>query len=207
MSCSVSARSVCTVCRDGARGNGVGQRVRHREQLIERGGLGRLFGEAVAGGERGHFERADAIDEAIELRAQPRLGAGAAGRAQQNVDGAVERRAGLLEVPEIEIALALLVEPLGLVDEGLNGVGRRGKRRLDRLDLSRNRRRRRGRGRTDLPLTGGTAAPGHDTSQTNGRQLRQPGVLHHRCSERLRGPDEGLPDYLPMYIDQRRLQP
>ena len=140
-----AARSVCTAAATARVGTASVSVSTSR--AVDRARRARaLFGEAVAGGERGHFERADAIDEAIELRAQPRLGAGAAGRAQQNVDGAVERRPGLLEVPEIEIALALLVEPLGLVYEGLNGVGRRGTRRLDRLDLSRRRRRRRGRG-------------------------------------------------------------
>ena len=110
-------------------GAGSSKRRRQREQLVDRGRLGRLLGEAVAGGERRHFERADAVDQAIELLAQPRLGAGAAGRVQQDVEARIELGPRPIEVPELQLALALSIVLLRFRDQGLNGIdGRCGAR-------------------------------------------------------------------------------
>jgi len=134
--------------RDSARLGGVAQ----REQFVDGCGFGRFLREAVASRERGDFERADAIDEPIELRAQPRLHARAARRVQEDVDRVVELVPGLFEVAQIKIALALVVNALGFVEDGLDRI-RRGGRLCRRLlsGVHRGRRgRRRGRRRADL---------------------------------------------------------
>ena len=124
MSCEVSARSVSTVAVSAGRRRFLDRR-RQVEQRVDGRRLARLLREAVAFGERGDFKRADAIDQAIELLAQPRLGARAARRGQQHVDGAVELDAGAIEVADLQLALAREIVFLRLVDEGLNGVWRR----------------------------------------------------------------------------------
>ena len=40
------------------------------------------------------------------MLAQPRVGAGAVGRLEQHLDGLVERLAGLVEMPGLQLALA-----------------------------------------------------------------------------------------------------
>ena len=74
-----------------------------REQRVDGRRLGLGFGEAVAGGQRRLLEHADAVDQAVEVLAQPRVGAGAVRRFEQRVERAVELRLGALEVAEREL--------------------------------------------------------------------------------------------------------
>ena len=89
MSCAVRARSSLTAGR--RLGVGAGRREgRDLQELVDRRRLVLLFGEAVPLGERGDFVRVDPVDQAVEVLAHPRVGAGAVGGFEQDVDGAVE---------------------------------------------------------------------------------------------------------------------
>ena len=107
MSCDVCARSVSTVAVTADVGAGSSKVAEQLEQLVDRCRLGRLFRKAVAGRQRRHFERADLVDQAIELLAQSRFGSGAARRVQQDVEGGIEFGPRPIEVAELQLALTL----------------------------------------------------------------------------------------------------
>ena len=107
-------------------GRGEGRRV--LQDLVDRRRFVLLFGEAVALGERRDFVGVDAIDQPIEVLAQPRVGAGAVRRFEQNVDGLVELLAGLVEVAGLELALAGVEMTLRGGDEGCDRIERSGLR-------------------------------------------------------------------------------
>ena len=96
----------------------------HREQLVDRRRLVLLLGEPVAFGERLHLVGADAIDEAIEVVADPRLGAAAVRR----LDEQVRRRdrtplARAVDVSGVELALPGPEVLVGLGNQQENGIG------------------------------------------------------------------------------------
>ena len=104
-----------------------------RQQLVDRRRLGRALAEAVAFGQRERLLGADAIDEAIEVVAEPRVGAGAGGRLEQDRHRAIELAAGLVEVAVGQLTLAGGVVAFGGGDERGDGIrcragGRRGRR-------------------------------------------------------------------------------
>ena len=68
-------------------------------------------------GQRPHFVGADAVDETVEMLADPRLGPAAVGRLQQDVDGAVEFLFRRLDVPLLELRLAGLEVAFGRGDQ------------------------------------------------------------------------------------------
>ena len=86
---------------------------------------------------RHQFVGADALDQRVEMLADARLGAGAVGRLQQHLDGEIERRARLLEVPQAQLALARGEMALRLGNEVGNRVWSR-----DRLGRAHLRDRR-----------------------------------------------------------------
>ena len=90
------------------RGGRRAERGGYRQQLVDRRRLVLLLGEPVALGQRPHFIGADAIDQAIEMLADARLGPRAVGRFEQHVDGAIELLLGGVEVPLLELRLARL---------------------------------------------------------------------------------------------------
>jgi hypothetical protein len=99
------------------------------QQLVDRRRLGRAFAEAVALGEGGRFRGADPVDEAIEVVAEPGVGAGAVGRLQQERHRPIELAAGLIEVPLRQLTPAGFVVAFGGGDEGGDGVRGGGRRR------------------------------------------------------------------------------
>ena len=87
------------------RGRFLGGR-RQVEQRVDGRRFARLLRIAVAVGERGDFQRADTVDEPVELLTEPGFGSRATRRGQQDVDGAIELHAGAVEVSDLELALA-----------------------------------------------------------------------------------------------------
>ena len=80
-------------------------------------------------GERPHLVGADAVDQPVEMLADPRLGAGAVRRLEQHVDGAVELLLRRLDVALLELLLAGLEIAIGGGDQRENGIFDRGNRR------------------------------------------------------------------------------
>src|SRR6185503_14066329 len=85
--------------------------------------------EAVAFGERRGFLSADAIDQAIEMVAQPGIGPGPRGRLEQDRDGQVELATGLVEVAVRQLTLTGGVVTFGCGDERGDGIECGGARR------------------------------------------------------------------------------
>ncbi len=90
---------------------------------VERRGF-QLGREAVALFERGHFERVDGVDEAIELVGERAFALEVHAGAEHGVDGEVEVHAGGFEAVGAVVVDAGGVARFGLVDEllGLGGV-------------------------------------------------------------------------------------
>ena len=158
------------------------------EQRVDGRRLARLLREAIAFGERRDFKRADAIDQPIELLAQPRFGARAARRGQQHIDGAVELDAGAIEVADLQLALAGKIVFLRLVDERLDGVWRWG-------DLCRRRLGNRGRRRSCAD--GSPGRPTHSRLPRE-RDLRPPASAARKTSA------SGAPRKCPQEPGQNR---
>jgi hypothetical protein len=95
---------------------------RELQELIDRRRLVFLFRKAVAGGQRTHFVGADAIDQPVEVLADPRLGPCAVRRFEQHVDRAVEFLLRTLEVPLLELRLTGLEMAIGCADQRLDRV-------------------------------------------------------------------------------------
>jgi hypothetical protein len=128
------------------------ERRRHREQLVDRRRLGRLFREAVALGERLDLVGADPVDQTIEVLTNARLGTSAVRGINQQVDRLVEREFGRGDVTGLELLLAGFERPLRFGDQRENRIS--GRDRGDILNGSDWRGlNRRGRGR-DGSLTG-----------------------------------------------------
>ncbi len=92
MSWTTSWRSCATVCSVSLRG---GRRRLERgdgQQLVDRRRLRCLLREPVALRQRGHFVGADALDQAVVLFPDPRLGSRAARPFQEDFQGSIEMR-------------------------------------------------------------------------------------------------------------------
>jgi hypothetical protein len=125
----------------------------NRQQLVNRRRLGLFLDEPVALRQRHQFVRADALDERVEMSPNPRLGAGAVGRLQQQLDREIKGRPGLFQVPQFQFLLAGGEMALGLGNEVGDGVLNGD--RLGREDLGYGR----WRGDRDLDRLRRTTAP------------------------------------------------
>ena len=106
---------------------GAGRRFRLRKRrdlqnFVDRGGLGLRLGESIALRQGRHFVGVDPVDQPIEVLAHPRVGAGAVGRFQQDVNGPVELDPRAIEMTHLQLALAGVEMCLRLCDKGENGV-------------------------------------------------------------------------------------
>ena len=105
---SSSARSVSTAAASGGgRADSSVAGDRSNSASIDAGSAGFSVKPSPSASVR-DFERADAVDEPVELLAQARFGAGAARRRQQHVERLVELHPGAIEVADLELALARL---------------------------------------------------------------------------------------------------
>ncbi len=155
------------------RGRGFGGRGRGRErgdlqQLVDRCRFVLLLRESVALRERRDFVGVDAIDEPVEVLAEPRIGPGAVGGLEQDVDGAVEFGARAFEVADLQLAFAGFEVLRGRRDQGGHRIGWRLEGGGNRLDRFLHRRC----GVRILLRLGITCTGGRRDS--NGRQHRQP---------------------------------
>ena len=112
-----------TACFGLGRRRRLGER-RDLQQLVDRRRLVLLFGEAVALRERRHLVGVDAVDQPVEVLAQPRVGPGAVRRLEEDVDRPVELRPRPIEVPELQLALAGVEMLLGGGDQRRDRIGR-----------------------------------------------------------------------------------
>ena len=85
-----------------------GRRVASRfiQQLVDDRRFGPRFREPVALAQRDEVQRADAIEQAIELGGEPRVTLGPAGRGEQHVHGVIEMLTGGDQMPRLELGLA-----------------------------------------------------------------------------------------------------
>ena len=128
MSWVVSSRSAWTFSAVAAVGERVVERG-DRQQFVDRRRFGRALGEAVAGGQRAQLERGDAIDEPIEMLANPRVGPRARRRLEQHVEGGVELGLGAGQVAERQLLAALFEMRVGRGEQRLHRIDRRGRGR------------------------------------------------------------------------------
>ena len=113
------------------------------QQRIDRGRFRLGLREPVARRERRLFEDADAIDEPIEVLAQPGIPAGAVRRLEQGIERPIEFSLGAQEVADREFLAACLEMPVRRRDQDRNRI----RSRFWSWNRGRNRR---GRLRDDL---------------------------------------------------------
>jgi hypothetical protein len=157
--------------RRGRVGRGSGEGRRILQELVDRRRFVFLFREGIALGERRHVIGVDAIDEAVEVFPEPRIGARSVRRFEQDADGAVEFFARLVEMAGVQFLFARLEVPLRGPDESLDGIDDRLGRRRRLRGGSDDRRRRRRRGYPRLRV-----------GATRGDQRTEPdseGLSHH----------------------------
>ncbi len=136
------------------------------EQRIDRRRLGLDLGKAVAGGQRRLLEHRDAIDQAVEVLAQPRVSAGAARRFEQRIEGEVELDPGAHEVAQPQLLLAQREMVVGRRDQNRDRI-----RSCLRNSGGQHNRRRRVRGRLgDLAARAGCASCNQPGIRTRGRR-------------------------------------
>ena len=183
---AVVLRSDLTAADVSGAGAGVAFEGGDREQLVDRRRLGGLLDEAVAGRERRHFPGADLVDEAIEVLAQPRVGAGAVGRLQEHVERLIELDPRLVEMTLRQFLLAGLVVTVRRGDQRRDWIG--GGRRRRGLD-DRTRSLGRGSRLRDLRFGIPTAPDGQHTREEG--RVAQRAKIRHLSISRDRGATKG----------------
>ena len=117
---------------DGFLGGGPGRRLRerrNREERVDGRGFGSLFREPVALGEGRHFVGVDPVDQPVEMFPEPGVASRPVGRFEEQFDRPVELGSCLLEVPELQLALAGEEMLLRSINQNGNGIGGWGFRR------------------------------------------------------------------------------
>jgi len=173
-----------------------GERGRHGQQFVDRRRLVMLLRKPVALRERLHFVRADAVDEAIEVLADTRLGASAVRRLEEQIDGPIELLTRGFDVTELQLALTGSEELIRCIYQDQDRVWRGGRWLRNGLGDGNGGRRRWGRGLGDcrgaVPDAGSAGGRQRGDAEQKDSQLPVCGRSNHRPSRGCRKADPAI---------------